>query len=89
LIFVLSEKFCLNNYIAPDLRYKNIQSAFLIQAKQFIDQYTILGYLEAITLNSLEIVKFKIKKKETKQILLISNENCFTVEKKNFQIKIK
>jgi sporulation protein YlmC with PRC-barrel domain len=47
---------------------------------QFIDQYTNLGYLEAITLNSLEIVKFKIKNRDIRQILLISNENCFTVK---------
>jgi hypothetical protein len=36
---------------------------FFIQKNQFVDNYTVLGYLEAITPNSLEIVKFKIKKK--------------------------
>jgi hypothetical protein len=36
---------------------------FFIQPNQFIDKYTTLGYLEALTLNSLEIVKFKLKKK--------------------------
>jgi hypothetical protein len=40
-----------------------------------------LGYLEAITLNSLEIVKFKIKKQDSKQILLISNDDCLTISK--------
>ena len=43
--------------------------------------------MEALTSTSLEIVKFKIKNKESKQILLISNEDCFTVEKKRFSTK--
>jgi DNA-directed RNA polymerase subunit beta' len=79
----LTEQLKMNNYIFPNLRYKNIQSCFLIQSNQFIDKYTITGFLEAITLNSLEIVKVKIKNKETKQILLISNDDCLTLEKKN------
>ena len=82
--FYLSEKICLNNFIAPDLRYKNIKSSNLIQQKQFIDKYTVLGYLEALTLNSLEIVKIKIKKTKNKPILLISNEDCFILRKKDF-----
>jgi hypothetical protein len=40
-----------------------------------------LGYLEAVTTNSLEVVKIKLKNKENKQILLISNEDCLTVKK--------
>jgi DNA-directed RNA polymerase subunit beta' len=83
----LSEKVNLNNYISPNLRYKNIQSCFLIQPYQFIDKYTILGYLEAKTINSLEIVKVKVKNKENKQILLISNEDCLTVKKNKFPNK--
>jgi hypothetical protein len=31
------KNFNLNNYISPNLRYKNIQSCFLIQKNQFID----------------------------------------------------
>lgn len=83
----LNEKLNLTNYIVPNLRYKNLQSCFLIQPNQFIDKYTTLGYLEAITLNSLEIVKFKIKNKTLKQILLISNEDCLTVQKTRFPKK--
>ena len=83
----VSEKVHLNNYLSPNLRYKNIESCFLIQPNQFIDRYTVLGYLEALTLNSLEIVKFKIKNKESKQILLISNEDCFTLKKEDFSNK--
>lgn len=76
-----NEKFNFNRYISPNLRYKTIESCFLIQQHQFIDKYTTLGYLEAKTLNSLEIVKVKIKNKENKQIFLISNEDCLTVKK--------
>ena len=80
----VSEKINLNNYLSPNLRYKNIESCLLLQSNQFIDRYTILGYLEAITLNSIEIVKFKIKNNETKQIFLISNEDCFSLKKDEF-----
>jgi DNA-directed RNA polymerase subunit beta' len=82
--FRINEKLSLKNYIVPSLRYKDIQSCLLLQSNQFIDRYTLLGYLEALTLNSLEVVKFKIKQKETKQIFLISNEDCFTVKKNKF-----
>jgi DNA-directed RNA polymerase subunit beta' len=83
----VSEKVDLNNYILPNLRYKNIESCLLIQSNQFVDRYTVLGYLESRTLNSLEIVKFKIKDKESKQILLISNEDCFNLKKEEFPNK--
>ena len=83
----LSEKISFNNYIAPDLRYKNIKSSTLIQQNQFMDQYTILGYMEAVTLNSLEIVKIKIKKTKNKPIFLISNDDCFILKKKDFPNK--
>jgi len=85
--FCFSEKISFNNFIAPDLRYKNVQSSILIQQGQFIDQYTVLGYLEAVTLNSLEIVKVKIKKAKNKQILLISNDDCFILKKEDFPDK--
>jgi DNA-directed RNA polymerase subunit beta' len=85
--FRISDKIKLNNYILPNLRYKNLESCFLIQPNQFIDCYNTLGYLEATVLNSLEIVKFKVKNKDTKQIFLISNEDCLTVQKKHFPNK--
>jgi DNA-directed RNA polymerase subunit beta' len=85
----ITENFNLNNYIIPNLRYKNIQSCLLLQPNQFVDKYTTLGYLEAVNLNSLEIVKFKVKNKDNKQIFLISNEDCFTVEKNRFSKKKK
>ena len=85
--FRISERLNLNNYISPYLKYKNLQPCSLIQRNQFVDRYSILGYLEAITLNSLEIVKFKIKKKDGKQILLISNKDCLTLQKNKFPNK--
>lgn len=83
----ISEKINLNNYILPNLRYKDIKSCFLIQQNQFVDCYTVLGYIEDITLNSLEIVKFKVKNKDSKEIFLISNEDCFTITKNQFPSK--
>ena len=79
--FDVIEKLNLINSISPNLRYQNIQSCFLIQQKQFISNYTLLGYLEAVSPNSLEIVKCKIKKQNNKQIFLISNDDCLTVKK--------
>jgi len=85
--FRVSEKVKLNNYILPNLRYKSIESCFLIQPNQFIDCYNILGYLEATILNSLEIVQLKVKNKDTKQILLISNKDCSIIKKDQFPNK--
>jgi len=79
--FDVIEKLNLINSISPNLRYQNIQSCFLIQQKQFISNYTVLGYLEALSPNSLEIVKCKIKKQNNKQIFLISNDDCLTIKK--------
>ena len=85
--FRIHENLNLNNHISPYLKYKNLQACFLIQKNQFVDTYTILGYLEAITLNSLEIVKYKVKKAEIKQILLISNKDCLILPKNQFPNK--
>ena len=85
--FKIIEKLCLKNYIPPYLKYKDIQSCFVVQENQFVSSYMTLGYLEAITSNSLEIVKFKIKKQDSKQILLISNEDCLTIKKENIPNK--
>jgi DNA-directed RNA polymerase subunit beta' len=85
--FQINEKLSLTNYILPSLRYKNLLSCFLLQQNQFIDRYTLLGYIEARTLNSLEVVKFKVKNKDIKQILLISNEDCFTIDRTRFPTK--
>ena len=81
---IINKPLYFNNYILSNLRYKHIQSCLLLQKNQFLDKYTILGYLESIISNSLEIVKFKVKIKESKQILLISNKDCVTVKKSKF-----
>jgi DNA-directed RNA polymerase subunit beta' len=75
------EKINLKNYIAPQLKYRNLESCLLIQKSQFIDSYTVIAYLESITSKPLEIVKFKINQDSVKQILLISNDNCVKVDR--------
>ena len=87
LSFQLTNKLYLNNYISPHLKYKKVQSCFLLQQNQFIDRYTTLGYLEATTSNSLEIVKIKIKKQNSKQVFLISNNDCLRINKNRFTKK--
>ena len=62
-------------------KYKNLESSPLIQKNQFIDIYTTLVYLESVTSKPLEIVKLKVNQQDIKQILLISNDNCITIEK--------
>ena len=85
--FKIIEKLCLNNYIPPNLKYKDIQPCFLIQENQFLSNYMTLGYLEAITLNSSEVIKFKVKKQISKQIFLISNNDCLTIKKSEVPTK--
>ena len=85
--FCFNEKINLKNYLFSKLKYKNLESSFLIQLNQFIDSYNILGYFESISLSSVEIVKIKIKKKDIKKIFLISNNDCFILEKQKFQDK--
>jgi DNA-directed RNA polymerase subunit beta' len=75
------EKLILNQFIPAHLKYTNLQSCLNIGSTQFIDSYTTLGYLESVTTNSLEIVKFKSKRANKKQIFLISNNDCITVRK--------
>nr|QYB19263.1 RNA polymerase beta'' subunit [Climaconeis cf. scalaris] len=82
--FKTYEHFFLKKYIVASLKYRNIQSCLLISSSQFIDSYTILGYLESLILSSSNIIKFKIKTTHIKQILLISNKDCFATKKSKF-----
>ena len=75
------EKCSLNQYLPADLKYKKIQSCFIIKKNQFLDSYTTLGFLENLTSYSLEIVKWKYKNEKNKQLFLISNEDCITIKK--------
>jgi len=79
--FYMVERLYLTNYMSSNLRDKNIQPCFLIQKDQFISNYNLLGYLETLTSTSVEIVKLKMKKQDEKQIFLISNADCITVQK--------
>ena len=81
------EKLILSHYLPPHLKYQNLQFSLLIEPIQFIDSYTTLGYFESLTTNSLKIVKFKSKIANKKQVFLISNDNCITVEKKESETK--
>jgi DNA-directed RNA polymerase subunit beta' len=85
--FYMIERLSLNNYVSPNLRYRNIETCFLIQPNQFLSNYSILGYLESITKNSLEIVKFKTRNQIIKQIFLISNKDCLSLKKKEVSNK--
>jgi len=85
--FSLSEKFSLNQYIPADLKYTKIQSCFLIKKNQFVDSYTTLGFLETLTSQSLEVVKLKSKREKNRQLFLISNEDCITIEKNKIENK--
>ena len=85
--FQILNKLNLNNYVSPTLKYKNLESCPLIQNNQFIDSYTTLAYIESLTLNPLEIVKFKINQQDIKQILLISNDHCIRIKKSKLRKK--
>ena len=83
----VTENILLNNYLLSSLQYKNLNSCLLIQTNQFIDKYVTLAYFEALTEKNIEIVKFKTRLKENKQILLISNSDCFIIKKTKFPNK--
>ena len=85
--FLITENLYLPNYLQAYLKYTSMEFCKLIEPNQFVDSYTTLGYFETITLHSLEIVKLKVKSKINKQILLISNDDCLTVEKTKKQQK--
>lgn len=85
--FLISEKLCFNQYILPQLRYTDIQSCLLVQTNQFIDFYTILGYLEVVIPHSLEIVQFKSKQNYNKQVCLISNQDCLIIKQPDIKNK--
>ena len=85
--FTTSNQINLNKYIIPKLKYKGLSSLTLVQKNQFIDHYTTINYLESLNYKSLEIVKIKINQNDIKQILLISNDNCTIIQKKELPNK--
>ena len=86
--FSFIEKFQLNKYIPPDLKYVNLQSCLIIEKNQFIDSYTVIGFLESVTKNSLNLINLKSKRKNNKQLFLISNSDCITIKKDTVKNKI-
>ena len=84
----ISENLILKHYIPAHLKYTNLQYCLLVEPTQFVDSYTIIGYFESLIVNSLEIVKFKSKQLKKKQIFLISNKDCITVNKEERKNKI-
>jgi DNA-directed RNA polymerase subunit beta' len=80
--FNVLEKLVLNNYIPANLKDKILESCIVAQKTQFVNSYSLLGYLEKYTLTAQEIVKFKVKKQSEKQIFLISNNECITVPRR-------
>ena len=83
--FTISEKTFLNNYIPTQLKYTGIESCLIIESSQYVNSYTTVAYLEAITDQTLEVVKLKLKRKQNKQIFLISNDDCIKVTKKDIK----
>ena len=86
--FGVSEKLYLANYIPAYLKYRNIQFCLITENNQFINAYTVLGYLEAITEKSLQLVQFKSKSKQKKQLFLISNDDCLLIPKNKIKQRI-
>ena len=84
----ISENLILEHYIPAHLKYTNLQYCLVVQPIQFLDSYSILGYFESLTVNSVEIVKFKSKQLKKKEIFLISNNDCITVKKEKRKKKI-
>ena len=87
LTFLSAEKVYLSNFISASLKYSAIQSCFIIENNQFINSYTNYGYFETIISKSLELVKLKSKRKQNKQLFLISNNNCLNIDKDRIKNK--
>ena len=86
-ILLKSEKLNLTQYIPPSLKYTDIRLSLIINDKQFVNSYAVLGYLQVIADRSLEIVKLKSKKGQKKQIFLISNNDCVVLSKTKLKNK--
>ena len=85
--FLLSERLHLIDYLVPSLRYTNINSCLIVEPNQYIEAHTVLGYLEQISFQSLQLIKFKSKNARNKDILLISNNDCVIMKKDKLKKK--
>nr|YP_009496921.1 RNA polymerase beta' subunit [Rhizosolenia fallax]AWT39634.1 RNA polymerase beta' subunit [Rhizosolenia fallax] len=85
--FLLFEKLHLINYLPPSLKYTDIKTCLIVELNQYVSPHTVLGYLEIINSQALELVKLKSKCKQNKQIFIISNNDCVTIEKNKVKNK--
>ena len=85
--FILCQRLHLLDYLPPHVKYTDIQSCLLVEPNQFVSTQIILLYFETLTLKSLKIVEFKSKKRENKQIFLVSNNDCLLIEKEKIKNK--
>nr|BCQ06534.1 RNA polymerase beta'' subunit [Nitzschia putrida] len=69
-----------------NLLKKDLNICFLVKNYQYLSKFSILNYLEFLTKNTEEIVRFKIKKqkKNIKQLFIVYNKNCFIINKSKF-----
>nr|BBC77545.1 RNA polymerase beta'' subunit [Nitzschia sp. PL1-4] len=78
----------LKNFIPPKLYNRSINICSLAQNNQYINIYMILTYLENITPNSIEVIRIKNKNiNGIKHLSLISNEDCFKLDKSDINRK--
>ena len=84
----ISENLILEHYIPAHLKYTNLQYCLIVQLNQFLDSYSVLGFFESLTVNSVEIVKFKSKQLKKKEIFLISNADCIKVKKERRKTRV-
>merc|ERR1712115_351654 len=64
-----------------------VQFCLIIENNQFVNSQTTIGYFEAISSKSLELVKVKMKRTQNKQLFLISNDDCVKVNKETIKNK--
>ena len=85
---ITSQEVLLNQYIPSSLKYTNINLSLIVKNYQFVNGYSTLGYLQIVTDKLLELVKVKSKNSQTRQIFLISNDDCITISKNTLKNKI-
>ena len=84
---VKREKLNLNEYLPADLKYSNYEFSLIAKNNHFLNQYSIIGYLQIKSTKSLEIVKLKSKSAQKREIFLISNDDCIILPKSSLKNK--
>jgi len=89
--FIVSEKFYMSHYNSVNLKYLNIDLLLIVKNHQFLNAYTTFGYLETITKKYLKVKQLKSQvdeSKKTKQILLITSNDCLTIKKEKPNLEV-